>query len=980
MFEAAYLQETGKGVPPGPGSLKERVPESQPSGVHKIARKEGPPQSNLQTMMDRMGQIEEQVADLHRGHTKLVDGHKAMEERLLEELAYIRKGLTLKDTPKPTNNTAPARNEAITLVPTGEETPSTELELTDLATLDMEEEARAPSLEWDEEEIDVPQGAKRARKKEIRRAPGGEALLNSLADKYGILLSNEAREAHHEELIETFRAQDQELRSLKRQLTEDKEAVNTHGNTTPEKRKDLQGKIRETEKNIAQLSQAQAATNEELDTYATYPTAAEEIAFNLDELIGEMERTKPTNHIRLQQLKNNFADLEQMQRLLKTQEASRAKAEARIKGPAKPWGWAFGKQEKLRTEGPLTETEDLAQRLGITLDRQAREDHLDNIKKQTNNVGTRLIQAKERLEEAEQDEDASLRDDKLTTKARKQILARREAAEREVMTLEEQYNRLGDEYSQKVGLITAKDEINRRIQDLREDRADSLTFADRKLGSERIADLQKLKALLKGQEQIRPITPPPLPTNEGDQGTRLTPDVDETNFGPAEPEQRRSIKTTIVRNDNDGEISAAEFLAKHGVQNIEQVARETAAQMKIKRYENEDATQNTVKKENRRTGELYQTMRDGINQPNEEETLLLKAAGKKHEEEKERARNVAVYQKRAEGYQTELKAIADKLAERGEFVEVPGQSALAYEAPKKSLLGSIWTRITEATTRRDVAALKKQYEAAMDRYEETQQLLNAVQKDSPVFAKNWRGERILAEKDPNTIAKRQQSERLFEENLKKLEDTEELAKTLMDTFVLNKTITGKKLNETYNQQAMDLLTKNTLSYRTTDQDFNTATLDRRNAIPITILQKVASGEEFKRTPVLSEDERTELKSVEKTTLRALQILEAKASVGKTKEERTDAQKGLNGLKKEFGGKTLQETAARATFMLEAAERVASMEVDNEETHLDLIFNYAARVRVLQDALKGAGKNPELITSLYQSLKQAMRETSSRVRE
>jgi hypothetical protein len=268
----------------------------------------------------------------------------------------------------------------------------------------------------------------------------------------------------------------------------------------------------------------------------------------------------------------------------------------------------------------------------------------------------------------------------------------------------------------------------------------------------------------------------------------------------------------------------------------------------------------------------------------------------------------------------------------------------------------------------------------MDRYEETQQLLNAVQKDSPVFAKNWRGERILAEKDPNTIAKRQQSERLFEENLKKLEETEELAKTLMDTFVLNKTITGKKLNETYNQQAMDLLTKNTLSYRTTDQDFNTATLDRRNAIPIITLQKVASGEEFKRTPVLSEDERTELKSVEKTTLRALQILEAKASVGKTKEERADAQKGLNALKKEFGGKTLEETAAHATFMLEAAERVANMEVDNEETHLDLIFNYTARVRVLQDALKGAGKNPELITSLYQSLKQAMRETSSRVRE
>lgn len=1091
--------------------------------------------TDLQQMMGRMEQIETQVADLHKGHTELIDGHRAMEEKLLAELEYIREGLTLKDTPKPAPKNIPtARQEATTVAPIEEGVNSPGLELTDLAALDEEEADRAPSIEWGEEEIDVPDTtAKKKRSKiselkAIKRGPEGEALLSSLADKYGILVSNEARAAHHEELIGTFRAQDQELRSLKRQLKEDKEAANTHGNTTSEKRKGLQGKIRETEKRVAQLSKTQAATNEELDTYATYPTAAEEISFNLEELIEEMDKTNPNNKIRLQQLKNNFADLERMQVLVQAQETSRAKAETKINGPSKPWGWGFGKpltalrdnslfQESSHTL-PLDEimeqgqsyleAQKLADELDIIISPEEREAHLSTIQQSIKDIGEKLAEAEDRVAILEKEEDEGV-----TTDARMRTHKRLKVVQDNRDSLRRIYDEAGDEYSAALVFPTAEDEIKNRIQEL-EQRPQTSPEDKRNIESTKAKLERLLKTLYPTQEQTNESTqdaeidigtsetleqgdfeesrldrdqlvdefgdddearhramhayvtpkeqpiPPPLPrkgeipktasdnfgvieTELPDNNTYRLPSLaDETPQtlkariaylkekivktaqrarSEADQEGRETAKMEITRlkkyqtllekhlgtisqgekspaatpeteesEDEFKQIDDRAFLAKHRIQNLEELTRGVADQLnKTDRFKKLDKGDAAIKRPNRNRRDdlttpldekplaedeqrMLNRVREGAATTDEDEKLIIKAEAKRFIEEKERARNVAVYQKRAEGYQTELKAIADKLAERGEFVEVPGQVALAYEAPKKSFLGSLWTNITEATTRRDVAALKKQYEAAMDRYEEAIQLKNAAGKDLPNFKKiNITSQQSGIGEGADGVEKRQKEQLAFEEKLRALEKTERMARDLQTLIITHSAPPHhKEMGQADLEFAMRRFERSTAEYKNGSTEFNESTMERRNAIPYMRLINMMNEEKLKNT--FSVDPNTEEEFIKTTRAidRRITILEAKKEVASTKGERVDAQKRLDELHKLIGGKTSQDIAQRARLIYEAADRLSVVKMDNKDLQHELIDEYTKRVQKLNEILDLSGEAQAFTRSIEEELKAA----------
>ncbi len=940
---------------------------------------------SLPDVMARMDKVEKDLGRLYDGHKKLLYGNKATEEKLLGELAALRESLTAN---RPSEAT-PAPREAAPQ-PAADDTHE---EAWSIEDIDVPASDETPELAWSEEEFDIPARetaptkTNRPKKKAEKPAPlEGQALLESLADKYGIILSPGARAERLRALnktLEGFAPQLAEEARLNQLLADDEETLRTTEDITASNEESLKGRIKDTKKKLASISKEVGDARDERDTLVEYPTVAEEVEFNMAETINEIARTNPKNAIRLRQLHNTFADLEQMKSLLRP------------------------------------EAENLAERYGIIIDPTQREARLTRLQKDVrkrqeefNKVDDEIISLQKKQEEAN-------------------IFKVRDRLGEEIKKLEEkrekirnQYNEAGDRYSAALTSSPEK-EIEASIQKLREDRNNG--FNHPAVVDERIAGLERLKSLLPPPLSEKETQPQDLgldyahEPNQEEEPASAEVDLDEENLAdvvePEEatfewtpsnqrkleeeeakfraPREARDLPPRVLpgqtRDSLAGRIDQIDRMIETGramdgtiMSNPRQQQLKRGRAVLARRLETMKPASVEEEGNNRRisgTRETYLPFpTSGSSDPEilEQDRLIAEHEVVKTEQAQTRERNAQTYRARAQEYKKELVTIANALAERGEFVEVPGQVPLTTEPEKKPWYSSAWTKLKEATVRRDVAALKKQYEVALERYEEANQLKNAVERNTPVYERVniTGGLKGYAEK-PGQVEQRRAELVVFEDRLQHLTKTERLAQDTMDSLVLNQRMDGAILEKKEKRKAADKIGEALSKQRTDDEEYNKLTRARRNNIPIIQLQKLAAGEEFNQYFEFDKETLEGIQAIQRSTERTLKALEAKVTLAKTKMERDIARKRLNELKKLLGGKDAEEMANRAVFLVRAAQRVGLMEIKDPSLHQDLASRYGTRINELRTWLEPKGREAELLTDLEKELNQVTQEANKK---
>jgi hypothetical protein len=100
-------------------------------------------------------------------------------------------------------------------------------------------------------------------------------------------------------------------------------------------------------------------------------------------------------------------------------------------------------------------------------------------------------------------------------------------------------------------------------------------------------------------------------------------------------------------------------------------------------------------------------------------------------------------------------------------------------------------------------------------------------------------------------------------------------------------------------------------------------------------------------------------------------------LGNTRDERDASRRRLNELKRLLGGKSIEEAAQRASFLVRAAERIALMEIEDRVLHQDLAIKYGRRIKELKDLLAPKGVSAELLADLERELKRVVQATKTR---
>ncbi len=928
------------------------------------------PPGSLPEVIARMDKVEEDIERLDKqlknGHEEIVSGTKEMKESLTKELEALRESLTA------------ARKESSPL-------PAT-VEAAQPPAQDQ------PEISWSEVEIDNPdfvaersKPSRSKKKGEQKPALEGQALLESLANKYGIILSAEARAARLQELdrmIDPVKVAEEAR--LKELLADDEETLRTTEDITPSNKKSLSGRIRETRARLAELSEELSNARDEKDTLLEYPTAAEEVEFNMAETINEIARTNPKNAIRLRQLHNTFADLEQMKNLLRS------------------------------------EAENLAERYGILIDPTQREAQLTRLQK-----NVRKLQ-----EEFNQVDDAIL--SRQERQKETNIFKVRDKLGEEIKKLEEKrqqirnlYNEAGDRYS--AALVSSPEkEIEARIQELREDLDNG--FKDTRVVDERIAGLERLKKLLspsvtaKNEERedlgIDYSYSPRRKREPGIDLDSIAPEItadeadlpeaydDDNDVGPlpdseveklqqeyakyrAPKEERTPSPRVAAGGTLEEKIAAIEQMVKTRRTpsgrwlGVDEVLKFERAANALKKQRPNAAEYLDVQ-----AAEISSNGREIIPPPlpprkkqkrergNVDEGIIemYEAQQKKASEQKQK--NIATYEARANTYKTELRGIAEELATYGEQVEIPGEETRRLKNTARSWFKSLWRKVID---RSEITELKKRYETTLERYEEAQQQKNAVERNIPVYerATLTRGPQGFAEV-PGRIEERRAEQVEFETELRHLAFTERSAQNLMDCFVLNQRIDGSMLDKKEKLQATDRIERALLKQQAGNKEYKSITQKRFNAIPIVQLDKLATAKEFSRNFEFDEETLEGVESIQNDTERTLKSLEAKVSLGLgTRDERDASRRRLNEFKKLLGGKSPEEMAQRANFMVRAAERIALMEIEDRVLHQDLAIKYGRRIKELKDLLAPKGVSAELLVDLENELKRVVQATKTR---
>lgn len=933
------------------------------------------PAGSLAAVMDRMDAIEIDLTQTRKEHNENLKG---TEEKLLRELESLRKSLT-------------AKNEGAIQTPAEvhDELPDLNLQYDGTLSVRGEDE---PEMSWGEAVIDNPDAiattTKTNRPKKKTEQPvslEGQALLESIADKYGIILSPGARAERLRELNETlegFAPQLAEEARLNRLLADDEETLRTTDDITASNEEGLKGRIKDTKKKLASISKEVGDARDERDTLVEYPTAAEEVEFNMAETINEIARTNPKNAIRLRQLHNTFADLERMKNLLRP------------------------------------EAETLAERYGIIIDPTQREARLTRLQKDVrklqeeyNQVDDDIISHQERQKETN-------------------IFKVRDRLGDEIKKLEEKreqirnlYDEAGDQYSDAL-VSSPEKEIEARVQELREDRNNG--FNDTAVVDERIAGLERLKSLIspplseketqpqdlgldyayepKQEEEPAPAEVDLDEENPADVVDVVVPEeatfqwtpsrdkalrVEEAKFrAPREernlpprvlPGQTRESLVQRVRKIDEMLGTGAVDGKAMSSQRRQQLARgrdalarrlETASDISAREAEGEN--------NNGRVSGIRETIlpfpTSGSSDPKtlEEDRLIAEHEVAKTEQAQTRERNAQVYKARAQEYKKELHWIANALAERGEFVEVPGQTPLAAEPEKKPWYSSAWTKIREATFRRDIAKLKQHFEATLGYYEEAEQTARAAERGLRPLKKARAGMGGLAESSER-LNERLNDQIHFEKTLDGYKHMREKARDVSNYLLTGKSPDGRTLTPGYKDNLRTAFVKEVIALQEGTTIAERKALEKImgdiDEIYLPITKFTRSNVGALQTLELGQKAREDLENIGKTSLRRLQVLEARAYMGKTRDERKEAQEDLEALKRDIGGKTPDEINTKILHSLEAAVQLASLEIETTSKR-KLVHSYSERLRSIEENLGLAGEAKAALKTIREALLQA----------
>ncbi len=865
------------------------------------------PTGSLNEVIAKIDDIEAKILDLEDGHANLASNTRATEEELRAELEFLREGLgkTVGMEEKKENTLIEAR-------------PSADEELPDLQ---LNKDGRLTEREPGFVE---PTKNKLPVKKEAKEA---NADPERLADKYGIVISPEARARRLHESNKVLKDHASELPEairLEQLLTDDEETLRTTTDITDSNKKSLTARIRETKKKLAPFSEVLGARNER-ETLLKYPTAAEEVEFNMAETENEIARTNPKNAIRLRQLHNTFADLERMKDVLETQES-----------PKEPL-------PSSQKEIALTEAEQLAERFGITLNPLERKSEIAVLKGEVQDSQTKYNEI--------DDEITSLKNKLKSThiiKVEQRLAKQIQLLEEQRNNVRDRYYRAEDRYNEALAApATAEEEINARIQELRRDRNNG--FNDTTVVDERIAGLERLKNLL----------PPPLPprppeakdlgidysyTRPVGEKTPVDESAEQPYTSPLNRQTPESLKSAA------GELEKVITKARQDIVNARDLNAQEAAVGRLHRLEKgrdvlrqrgetmqqvteERSREATVpppslileEKQPRRETRVLKTQRQPERKIETKDDRLLR----EYETVLEAKNRKETDQwNLAQGYLKEAKGIAAKLKEQGEIVTVPGEKVTE---PKQSSWRSGWNKVKEFTFRRDIGALKRAFETAVERYEEALQTHTAIIRDIPYFGRV--GARINGAStgagsiDGATYRVREDNERLNEEEkFKQRLDTVNAAKKALEeipmSYLAGMTPDGGLMND---QKRFELLQE----FQTQVNDFNRLFrgLDKNDAlykkaqevkameVPFTLLLGIHAEEHPTSEEV---DDAMRVVSSE------FYLLEAAASVRKD-DRYSKANEAINALRTIAGGKNAAETVRRTEWLITAAMRIPFIE-------------------------------------------------------
>ncbi len=313
----------------------------------------------------------------------------------------------------------------------------------------------------------------------------------------------------------------------------------------------------------------------------------------------------------------------------------------------------------------------------------------------------------------------------------------------------------------------------------------------------------------------------------------------------------------------------------------------------------------------------------------------------------ERAEGVAIYAARAAEYKKQLEDAAGRLAERGEFVELPFQPSSPpiedVSRLKSSWISSIGSglkngfknlasALSTPKGEKSRAELMREYEVALERYETAEQTKTAIEKNLPVFRRSMQGaSNGVGSLEPAMSGTREDNRRLneqitFEKKLQALEKAERLARDIPTMILSGKTFEGRpSVNDSdrkrWREEFMASLNE-AESIEGDDGGYGKATRKRRMELPMPAVMGLlnAPSRDLRELPHLSlpQGAYEPMTTLVDAAKDRLEILDAKAHAGGvSKEERTDAQERLRDVQKLVGGKTPEEIARRIELTVTA---------------------------------------------------------------
>ncbi len=346
----------------------------------------------------------------------------------------------------------------------------------------------------------------------------------------------------------------------------------------------------------------------------------------------------------------------------------------------------------------------------------------------------------------------------------------------------------------------------------------------------------------------------------------------------------------------------------------------------------------------------------------------------KMEEAKKRMENIAFYRRRLTGYHDEIKHVANELAKYGNIVEVPGETA-PQEARKTGFLASIWNKVSNG---KKIVELQGKYEVLMERYQETEDIMKAVERNVRAYGRpilgQGAGSNITNEapSDQGFLRERNEQEayqRLSEE----LKHLDNLYRDLPTILLTGSRMDGLSLENGQEQKIAQTLTRDAAAITgkingSPLRKIERVTLSRKikDLDPLLPAISALSGANLKaiykqELPLSTKDD---LRSLRASMERSLGLLEAKSQSSTSSIEQRKAANTLDTLRKIVGGKSTEDMLERIILTLEAAARLPYANIDPIPKE-KLTEDYNNKLRMIQTEIGNSPKIRQAIEKFIQ---------------